>query len=98
MDNRKKYLRLKMNYTIAVSHPVKWQYQDGTVNDVQINCANGQKIMVNYLNQYVKLIDIHQVKRYRATKIIGVITFHHVYRVAKSRPRLYTVDHTVYSI
>ena len=95
MDNRKKYLRLKMNYTIAVSHPVKWQYQDGTVNDVQINCANGQKIMVNNLNQYA-------VNRYTPGEalsrqtIIVAITFHLVYRV--DRPRLFTTRYTLSDI
>ena len=34
------------NYTIGISDSVKWQYQEGTVDEVQINCANGGKIMV----------------------------------------------------
>ena len=41
-----------INYTIGISDVVKRQYQEGTVEEVQINCANGTKIMVHYVLQY----------------------------------------------
>ena len=35
-----------MNYTIGIPHPLKLQYQEGDIDEVQINCANDGKIMV----------------------------------------------------
>ena len=36
----------KINYDFEVSIELKYEYQEGTIKEIQVNCANGAKIMV----------------------------------------------------
>ena len=45
----------EINFESSVSQILKHEYQEGTIDEVQINCAGGKTLMVSFYSMYTRV-------------------------------------------
>jgi len=55
----------EINFESSVSQILKHEYQEGTIDEVQINCAGGKTLMVRFLlhSRWLRIVTFFSKKK-----------------------------------